>query len=101
MYAGTVPPAPVSGIGVFRSSTWYLDTNKNGVWDQGVDSVFVFGIPGDVPLTGDWNGSGYPKVGVQRGNTWYLDTSGNGMWDVGIDTVTMFGIPGDIPVTGD
>jgi hypothetical protein len=101
MYAGTVPPSPVSGIGIFRNGEWYLDTNKNGAWDPGIDAVFAYGMPGDVPITGDWNGNGISKIGVLRGNTWYLDTNGNGALDMGTDALYAFGILGDVPVTGD
>jgi len=71
------------------------------MWDPGVDRTFNFGIPGDIPVTGDWNGDGFTEIGVLRGNLWYLDLNGNGMWDPGVDRTFNFGIPGDIPVTGD
>ena len=89
-----------SKIGVFRDGAWYLDINGNGAWDEG-DVTYSFGIAGDVPVTGDWNGNGTTKIGVVRGNTWFLDMNGNGAWDDGIDAGFSFGIPGDVPVTGD
>ncbi|MCK9593993.1 MAG: PKD domain-containing protein, partial [Methanoregula sp.] len=48
-----------STIGVFRPSThlYYRDFNGNGVWDGAVvDRVSTFGITGDIPVSGDWNG---------------------------------------------
>ena len=93
--------------GVFRAGTWYLDANGNGAWDGcGVDRCYVgsFGITGDLPVAGDWNGDGKAKVGVFRNGTWYLDYNGNGAWDgCGMERcyVGSFGITGDLPVAGD
>ena len=96
-----------SKIGVFRSNGgWYLDQNGNGVWDAGVDSIFSFDITGDIPVTGDWNGTGTTKIGVYdpATGTWYLDYNGNGVWDgTATDRQYIFGagMPGAVPVTGD
>jgi hypothetical protein len=107
MNAGTVPPSPVSGIGIFAGGTWYLDTNRNGAWD-GVptDTLYTFnaGIPGAVSITGDWTGSGTAKIGVFNNGTWYLDLNGNGAWDgTPTDRVNAFGtgMVGAFPVAGD
>jgi len=88
-------------VGVFRNNRWYLDVNGNGVWEPGTDKTFTFGVTGDIPVTGDWNGDGITKAGVMRGNRWYLDVNGNGVWDPGADSAFTFGKAGDIPVTGD
>ena len=98
-------------IGVFRSGTWYLDTNGNGAWDGcqqdgGLDLCLFgsFGNQGDLPATGDWNGDGKAKVGVFRNGTWYLDYNGNGKWDdCSVDRcyVGSFGRTGDLPIAGD
>jgi hypothetical protein len=96
-------------IGVFRPSTgmWYLDYNGNGQWDGcGTDSCIHFGMSGDQPVSGDWNGSGSGKVGVFRPSTsmWYLDYNGNGQWDgCQIDWCISFGMGMDEfqPVVGD
>ncbi len=47
------------------------------------DQAFVFGgVPGDIPFTGDWDGSGTTKIGVFRaGYLWVLDTNGNHTFD--------------------
>ncbi|MDX8551871.1 S8 family serine peptidase, partial [Methanospirillum purgamenti] len=69
----------VTTIGVFRGRTWYLDYSGNGVWNgPATDRQYTFGLVGDVPLTGDWNGDGKTSIGVFRGRTWYLDYNGNG-----------------------
>jgi FtsP/CotA-like multicopper oxidase with cupredoxin domain len=88
-------------IGVFRGNgEWYQDANGSGTWDTG-DKITVFGIAGDIPVTGDWNGSGTTKLGVYRNGQWYLDMNGNGLWDQGTDKIYTFGLPGDIPIVGD
>jgi hypothetical protein len=98
-------PANPSSIGVYHSGVWYLDANSNGQWDgSAIDTMYPqFGLPSDVPVTGDWDGSGKSKIGVYRNGAWYLDTNGNGRWDgPSIDSVyPQFGLPGDIPVVGD
>jgi hypothetical protein len=94
-------------VGVFRPSTgmWYLESNGNGRWDGcETDSCFHFGVTGDLPIAGDWNGDGKSKVGVFRPSTgmWYLDSNGNGQWDgCGTDSCIRFGMSGDQPVAGD
>jgi hypothetical protein len=96
-------------VGVYRQSTgyWYLDKNGNGTWDNcGTDSCIGWGgDPSDIPVVGDWNGSGTTKIGVYRQATgwWYLDTNGNGQWDgCGTDAcVNWGGDPTDVPKVGD
>jgi hypothetical protein len=76
-------------IGVFRNGQWFLDLNGNGAWDGcGVDTcIDSFGAPTDIPVVGDWTGTGTAKLGVYRQGQWYLDKNGNGVWDgCGVDT---------------
>ncbi len=103
-----------TSIGVFRNNDsncsggigWYLDVNGDMVWDGG-DRAACFGLAGDVPIMGDWNGDGVTKVGVYRMNDprcgggigWYLDINGNYVWDAG-DRATCFGLAGDTPIVG-
>jgi len=101
-------PAPqtrVSAVGVFRSGfLWILDKNGNHQVDSPADAIFPFGgVPGDIPVTGDWNGSGTTKAGVYRQATgqWLLDYNGDGVFDSGDRIYNFGGVPGDIPVTGD
>ena len=73
-------------IGVFRPSIgmWFLDSSGNGAWnDCTSDTCINFGIQGDIPVTGDWNGDGTTKIGVFRPSIgwWFLDYNGNGQWD--------------------
>ena len=96
-------------VGLFRQGFfWILDTNGNGVFEQGVDNTYAFGgVAGDVPVVGDWTGSGTSKIGLFRlGFYWILDANGNGVLDningAGGDQAFAYGgIAGDVPVLGD
>ncbi len=62
----------------------------------------LFGQPGDVPLVGDWTGTGWPKRGVFRHGAWRLDLNGNNRWDgCRVDACLNFGASADVPVVGD
>ena len=99
--------APPDAVGVFRPSdgTFYLDKNKSGTWEAcGTDSCLSIGMNGDVPLVGDWDGSGTSKVGAFRPSdgTFYLDHNGNGAWDgCDVDRCLQIGMNSDIPLVGD
>ncbi len=95
-------------IGVFRPTTgeWILDSNgdrKLGKRCSGDTCIVSFGQFGDLPVVGDWDGSGTDKIGVFRPSTryWLLDLNDNGVWDgCGVDLCLNFGLPGDLPVVG-
>jgi hypothetical protein len=94
-------------IGVFNPTQgrWLLDFNGNFIWD-GVptDRFFSWGSPSDIPVVGDWNGSGTTKVGIFNPSQgwWLLDYNGNFIWEgVVIDRYLLWGSPGDVPVPGD
>jgi hypothetical protein len=95
-----------SEIGVFRNSThmFYLDYNGNGAWNGASgDKQYNFGVSGDLPVSGDWNGDGSAEIGVFRNSThlFYLDYNGNGAWNGAVDDRQYnFGISGDKPVSG-
>jgi hypothetical protein len=90
-------------IGIFRPSSgiWSLDSNGDGVFNSGVNTVYTFrGEAGWAPVVGDWNGSGTTKVGVYKGDFWYLDWNGNGIWDPGTDMFYTIQVPTNpIPTT--
>jgi hypothetical protein len=96
-----------SKVGAFRPSdgTFYLDYNGNGIWDGcGVDRCLHIGMLNDIPLVGDWNGSGTSKVGAFRPSdgTFYLDYNGSGTWEgCGTDRCLQIGLTGDVPLVGD
>lgn len=100
--------------GAFRNGTFYLDADNSGGWNSGgsvqsfsggavFDKQFSFGIAGDIPVTGDWNGDEAQEVGVFRNGIWYLDQNGNYKWNgvAGGDVTFSFGTAGDTPITGD
>ena len=98
----------VTGIGIFRPSTgaWALDLNSNGVWDGCVTDRCrgPFGTTGDLPVAGDWTGTGRAQLGFFTPATrqWKLDLNGNSLFDgCAIDAcIANFGIAGDVPVVG-
>lgn len=79
-----------SFVGIFDAGTWRL---------EGQAAAISFGLPGDQPVMGDWNGDGKKTPGVFRNGMWVLDETGNG-FDGG-DRVLYFGLPGDKAVAGD
>jgi hypothetical protein len=94
-------------IGFYRPTTgqWYLDLNGNGKWDGSpTDSLLgPFGAATNLPVVGDWDGTGKIRIGVYRPSTgqWYLDVDGNGKWDDSADRLRgPFGQAGDLPVVG-
>src|SRR6266446_2382618 len=101
-----IPLTAQSKIGVFSplSAVWVLDVNGNGIWDgPGIDRTFNFGSPKDIPVVGDWNGTGKKKIGVfnPATATWLLDMNGNGVWDgPSVDKIVQWGSANDIPLVG-
>lgn len=110
-YGGLPQDIPVVGnwnggrkskIGVYRDGLWILDSNGNGRVDDSAsgDQAFAFGgLPGDVPVVGDWNGDGKAKVGVVRdGSQWLLDRDGRHLFPAQPDF--SFGAKDYIPLAG-
>lgn len=92
--------AKVSGAdttGVFRPSNGLLylkNTNTTGFADVAIN----YGIPGDYPVVGDWDGNGTTTIGVYRNGQFMLRNSNT----IGFaDMVFPFGQPGDQPIAGD
>jgi hypothetical protein len=101
-----VAPAKTNA-GVFRDGFfWLLDVDGNEMFNNPPDLAFPFGgVPGDIPIAGDWNGNGHTKVGIYRSTNGYfiLDSNGDGVLDAG-DAFFNLGVgmdPTDIPVVGD
>ncbi|MEM8865309.1 MAG: SdrD B-like domain-containing protein, partial [Planctomycetota bacterium] len=65
-----------------------------------IDHVFHYGVPGDTPIAGDWNGDGIRTIGVFRGGSWQLDTNGDGRL-TDTDEAYTFGGAGSVPAVGD
>jgi hypothetical protein len=92
-------------VGFFWNGFWALDYNGNGQWDgenAGDRFIGLGGVPGDIPVVGDWNGDGRTKVGVFRDGVFALDYNGNGVWDgTATDQYFAWGQAGDKPMLGD
>jgi hypothetical protein len=87
-------------VGVYRPSnaTFYLTKSNYVSLGNFADAVISYGIPGDLPITGDWDGDGIDTVGVYRNGVFYLRNSNtSGLADL----VVPFGVPGDVPIAGD
>ena len=83
--------------GVFRPSNGLLYLKHQNV--SGFADVEInYGIGGDYPVVGDWDGDGTVTIGVYRNGQFYLrNTNTIGFADV----IFPFGMPGDQPVAGD
>jgi serine-aspartate repeat-containing protein C/D/E len=78
----------------------YVRTEALGTVRRRVSHVFRFGSVDDVPVVGDWQGSGVRSIGVFHAGEWTLDLDGDGKLTEKDGRVRL-GEPGDIPVVGD
>lgn len=85
-------PAPAPSM-----HTFYL-RNSNSAGSANL--TFPYGIAGDIPIVGDWNGDGKDTVGVFRpsNHTFYLRNA-NSAGNANISF--SYGIAGDVPLAGD
>src|SRR4051794_1867586 len=92
----------ITDLGVVRGAEWRLTLGPvlptAGAPAPEVWRDVTFGSPGEVPVTGDWDGDGVTGLGMVRGRTWLLAPDVD---DLGSATPLSFGRPGDTPVTGD
>ena len=83
--------------GVFRPSNGLLylkNANTSGFADVAIN----YGLGGDYPVAGDWDGNGTATIGIYRNGSFYLRNSNT----LGFaDLVFAFGTPGDQPIAGD
>ncbi len=86
--------APKAKPAVFREGDWYL---RNSLSGGSAGTIFNYGIAGDQPVMGDWDGNGTVTSGIFRNGTWYLRNSNSG----GSDYIFDYGAPGDLAVAGD
>ncbi|MFM9066045.1 MAG: FG-GAP repeat domain-containing protein, partial [Planctomycetota bacterium] len=106
----TVPLAQLlTRAPLLAKSSWHLDRLRDSQWfvslggaDERPDATrqFLFGVPGAIPVTGDFNGDGRSDVGVFYRGEWFLDVNGNGRWD-DEDLWAQLGSAEDLPVVGD
>lgn len=91
------PTAHRKTIGVFRPSNGIIylkNANTGGV----ADLNFVYGVAGDKPIAGDWDGNGVDTLGIYRNGTFYLRNSNT---TGAANIVFSFGASGDQPLAGD
>lgn len=73
-------------------------------WDQITASPAItpiwYGVPGDVPFSGDWDGDGVATLGLYRRSDGFVYLRNSNTQGVA-DITFYFGIPGDLPVAGD
>ncbi len=91
-----MPALAADTVGVVDPTTgyWVLrDENSN-------TKTIVYGNPGDVPFTGDWNCDGVATPGLYRqsdGFAYLRNSNTTGIADI----TFFFGNPGDLPIVGD
>ncbi len=81
-----------TNVGYLNNGSFVLDANGTGAFDAG-DKNFFYAQqqPGDIAVTGDWNGDGHSKAGIYRNGFWILDYNGNGVYDPPADKFYGFG----------
>ena len=83
--------------GVFRPSNGALYLKNNNTTGF-ADIQINYGIGGDYPIVGDWDGDGDVTIGIYRNGSFYLRNENT----IGFaDVVFPFGLPGDQPIAGD
>jgi uncharacterized protein (TIGR03118 family) len=94
-------------LGVFRPSTgqWFLSQdNTNFISISSANVLFVsnFGAAGDMPVVGDWTGTGSAKIGIFRpsSGTWFLSQDNTTFGTGHTIAPIMFGSQGDMPLGG-
>lgn len=93
----TTPTSHLKSVGVFRPSNgivYLKNANTGGV----ADLNFVYGVAGDKPIAGDWDGDGIDSLGIYRNGTFYLRNSNT---TGAANIVFAFGASGDLPIAGD
>jgi hypothetical protein len=83
--------------GVFRPSNGLLYLKNSNITGF-ADAALNYGLPGDYPVVGDWDGNGTTTIGIYRDGYFYLRNANT----IGFAIVVFaFGQPGDQPIAGD
>jgi hypothetical protein len=88
-------------VSTFRNGTWFLDQAPNAGYSAATTRQFNFGMTGDIPVSGDWDGEGLQDVGVFRPSTgqWFLDAGNKNDTNNPVAGIS-FGTTGDVPIVG-
>jgi hypothetical protein len=86
------PNHPGQEIGIFTSTTWYLDTNGDNNLDAS-DATFTNALGNNLPIVGDFDGDGKFDLGTYdaSANTFAFDLGNNGYGQK--DATIAFGFP--------
>ncbi len=93
-------------VGIWRASDriFALNMDYTGTWNSETDVVLgPFGLSTDVPIIGDWDGSGIDQVGIWRASNriFALNMDYTGIWNSETDLVLgPFGLTTDVPIIG-
>jgi hypothetical protein len=81
---------------------------RNATTSGGANQTFEFGLPGDVPVFGDFSNSGVRTIGMVRNTRHGVAGVGTLVWFLrqvegpgSANLVFEYGQPGDVPVVGD
>jgi hypothetical protein len=81
-----------------------VDSNGTAATNPNPGTTYpTFGLTGDIPIVGNWFGTGRKRIGVFRGgpNGVLLNLSGaNTTGATSVDYTGNFGVAGDQPVVG-
>ena len=88
------PSLVKNGICIYRNGLWYEDFNNDGLTDK---IILYGGLPGDIPIVGDWDGDGKDGICIYRNGLWYEDFNNDGLTD---KWITYGGLPGDKAISG-
>lgn len=102
--------SPTQQFGTFRPSSgqFFMSSSRAFVKDAAVLTYTTLSWsnvsgPDAIPVVGDWDNTGRPRLGLFRKNTgtWYLDMNGDDLYTAGVDKVVNgFGANG-YPIVGD
>jgi len=102
--------SPTQQFGTFRPSSgqFYMASSRSFVKEAAVLTYTTLNWnnvsgPDAIPVVGDWDNTGRPRLGLFRQNTgtWYLDMNGDDLFTPGVDKVVYGFGTGGYPVVGD
>jgi DNA-binding beta-propeller fold protein YncE len=88
-------------IGVYRPSakTFYL-RNHNTTGPADISVYMPYALPGDLPVVGDWEGTGVDTVGLYRPSTARFILQDANAQESAPDYTFTLGVAGDTPIAG-